>query len=162
MLNCTPTGINPWYQLKMKDLTSFLNHQPPNSIFFLWCIDAIVCPTFNRCLCIVQNPFLYTVPGDLVWKKQPALADSLGDITRHMRQEEALPKFHFCFCWSLLWFPMKRTVFKKVKLAEPHYVNGLLSALRSIVFFSFSWGTVLWKAGIHFWHRTSLESIVHV
>lgn len=85
----------------------------PNPIFSLWCVAAGDCPKFNRCLCVVQNLFLYTVPGDLVWKKQPALADSLVDITRHMRQEEALPTFRFCFCWSLLWFPMKRTILRR-------------------------------------------------
>lgn len=112
MLNCTPTD-EPTIatQDERPDLSPWLSI--PQPIFSLWYEDAIDRPKFSRCLCIVQNPFLHTLPGNLVWKKQPALADSLVDITRHMRQEEAMPRFHFCFCWSLLWFPMKRTFLRR-------------------------------------------------
>lgn len=84
-----------------------------------------------------QNPFLYTLPGDLVWKKQSALADSLGDITRHHEARRSTAKISFLFLLVSTMVSNEKNSSKKVRLAGPHCVNGLLSTLRSTAFFLF-------------------------
>lgn len=65
------------------------------------------------------------------------MAESLGDIARHMRQENEEPRLSFWFCWSLVLVSNEENSFLSGKLAEPHADSELYLDLRNVAFFLF-------------------------
>ena len=104
--------------------------------FSLMCKSDIDCLKFNKCLCIVQDPFLYTP-----WWSGLKETASLGwHVGQHYKAHEAgrsTAKISFLFLLISTVVSNEENTFKKVKLAGPHCVNGLLSALKSIAFYLF-------------------------
>lgn len=83
------------------------------------------------------------LPLHTPWQSHVEETASLGwQLGRHYKAQEAgrsTAKISFLFLLVSTVVSNKKNSFKKVKLAGPHCVNGLLSALKSTAFFVF-WG----------------------